>query len=435
MKRTMAWMLALLMLAGCVPAGALAQSDPPSLSQFIPVEAGASFVWDEDGTAPEYELLAASIQAGMLLSGRPVYGPGLTACAVDPFCQYACVLVAREDELQLTILEKTADGRWRTAAWNDTIPAGAYNHPSLRWAQSTIVDEETDTLMTLDTGRFRISRESFAWEGSQRDERSAQILEVARDDVGVWRVFAVRDARFDQAVAGRCPYLTWDSKWGGTNQWVLRAYELIQIGRAWERSDCLGKAVLTEEDMADRDVVNGFDYPAFLEFLRSVTPAAIPGGLAPDSVSDANAPSAGKGEALIAAAERMASLLAEEGMVYYNPAGGAYYHASVICQGEDVADWPLSPVPIGSLNDPEFSYLSPCPICGRQDDRHAFVYYNPDGGRYYHATATCASVDERYWPLTAIFYEMLHDPSFSRLMPCPKCNPPERPQVTTTDEN
>ena len=157
MKRTMAFILALLMLAGCGTAGARAQGNPPDSYRFTPVETGESFAWDEYGTAPENELLAASIQAGMRTAGRDAVGLGLTACAVDPLCRYACVLAAREDVLQLTILEKTADDRWMAVAWNDTIPAGVYGCPSLRWAQSAVMDEETGQLMTLDIGRFRLS--------------------------------------------------------------------------------------------------------------------------------------------------------------------------------------------------------------------------------------------------------------------------------------
>lgn len=57
------------------------------------------------------------------------------------------------------------------------------------------------------------------------------------------------------------------------------------------------------------------------------------------------------------------------------------------------------------------------------------VYYNEDGGRYYHATATCGAVDERFWPLTGFSFDLINSAEYQRLVPCPRCNPPERPTV------
>ena len=57
------------------------------------------------------------------------------------------------------------------------------------------------------------------------------------------------------------------------------------------------------------------------------------------------------------------------------------------------------------------------------------VYYNEDGGRYYHATPTCAAVDERFWPLTEFSFDLINSAEYQRLVPCPRCNPPERPTV------
>ncbi|MBR1584185.1 MAG: hypothetical protein IJ662_01440 [Clostridia bacterium] len=55
------------------------------------------------------------------------------------------------------------------------------------------------------------------------------------------------------------------------------------------------------------------------------------------------------------------------------------------------------------------------------------LYYNPNGGKYYHSTATCEAVDQQYWPLTGKFtYEELNSATYSKLIACPKCNPPAR---------
>ena len=54
------------------------------------------------------------------------------------------------------------------------------------------------------------------------------------------------------------------------------------------------------------------------------------------------------------------------------------------------------------------------------------VYYNPDGGKYYHNSSICDAVNEKWWPLTEISYDQLNSAQFSKLQPCPQCNPPQR---------
>ena len=55
------------------------------------------------------------------------------------------------------------------------------------------------------------------------------------------------------------------------------------------------------------------------------------------------------------------------------------------------------------------------------------LYYNPDGGKYYHVSRTCPSVSTVYWPLTSLSMEEWTSPAFARLLPCPICGAPERP--------
>ena len=54
------------------------------------------------------------------------------------------------------------------------------------------------------------------------------------------------------------------------------------------------------------------------------------------------------------------------------------------------------------------------------------IYYNPDGGKYYHASATCEAVDQKWWPLTGFSYDLLNSAQYSKLIACPKCKPPAR---------
>ena len=69
---------------------------------------------------------------------------------------------------------------------------------------------------------------------------------------------------------------------------------------------------------------------------------------------------------------------------------------------------------------------------GRQvriPDDGTTLYYNPKGGSQYHAVANCASVKEKYRPLTAFTYGELEDKAFRKLKPCPYCNPTPRKSV------
>ncbi len=54
------------------------------------------------------------------------------------------------------------------------------------------------------------------------------------------------------------------------------------------------------------------------------------------------------------------------------------------------------------------------------------LYYNADGGKYYHSTPICDTVDQQYWPLSEFYYSDLNATSFKNLIRCPKCEPPAR---------
>lgn len=55
------------------------------------------------------------------------------------------------------------------------------------------------------------------------------------------------------------------------------------------------------------------------------------------------------------------------------------------------------------------------------------LYYNPEGGKYYHDDRNCSSVKERYLPFKGEFtYAQLDEKDYSRFTPCPYCEPPVR---------
>ena len=57
------------------------------------------------------------------------------------------------------------------------------------------------------------------------------------------------------------------------------------------------------------------------------------------------------------------------------------------------------------------------------------LYYNPKGGKLYHAVANCSSIRKKYLPLTAFTYGELDDEAYAKLTPCPYCQPTPRKAV------
>ena len=58
--------------------------------------------------------------------------------------------------------------------------------------------------------------------------------------------------------------------------------------------------------------------------------------------------------------------------------------------------------------------------------RPDILYYNPNGGKYYHANQNCPSINKRYLPLKdSLTYAQLDEPQYAYLKPCSRCKPPE----------
>jgi len=54
------------------------------------------------------------------------------------------------------------------------------------------------------------------------------------------------------------------------------------------------------------------------------------------------------------------------------------------------------------------------------------IYYNKDGGKYYHAEAECPTVAKEYLPLASFQFKDINKSPYTRLVPCEKCNAPHR---------
>ncbi len=54
------------------------------------------------------------------------------------------------------------------------------------------------------------------------------------------------------------------------------------------------------------------------------------------------------------------------------------------------------------------------------------LYYNADGGKYYHADPSCRSVNEKYLPMDAFTFGELGESPYKSLIPCLVCNAPTK---------
>ena len=57
------------------------------------------------------------------------------------------------------------------------------------------------------------------------------------------------------------------------------------------------------------------------------------------------------------------------------------------------------------------------------------LYYNPDGGQYYHASANCSTIKSKFLPLSPFKYSELDTGAYAELEPCAGCTPPKRKSV------
>lgn len=81
--------------------------------------------------------------------------------------------------------------------------------------------------------------------------------------------------------------------------------------------------------------------------------------------------------------------------------------------------------------EPELDYsplpATPTPVPTEVPTANTLMYYNPDGGKLYHANPECSSVAADYLPLTSFkFGLVLSDDKFSRLEPCDTCDAPPK---------
>ena len=345
MKRTIAILLAILMLAGC----AVAHADDDGYS--------LSTAW---GSSLYYRMAEALRQAGR-------FAIGLSAVLTDYSDELALVVIEHDDASQLTMMRQEEDGSWQIEACNDTIPFHQFNENRAYWIPSGTQDAlgpltgEANFLNLEEKvdGYFRLELRSDSLSGNMMD------LYIQQGPEGLY--LSGLNLVFFQAEDGteleKAPYYFFWQNGDGQDCWTFRYYEFVDHGIGLERTLApLYSATLPREEALALIRLDGFDYPAFLAYLN---------GLLPDDLPDAYAvPGAITGQANASESAREDDKETETA-------------------SEDV------------------------------------FYYNPMGGKYYHAVPTCPSVQPKYWPLTPVSRDLLETGAYQKLVKCPRCHPAE----------
>ena len=134
---------------------------------------------------------------------------------------------------------------------------------------------------------------------------------------------------------------------------------------------------------------------------------------------------------------------AQGDLVYFNPEGGRYYHSFPQCETiRSEYHSLMQSLPESRLTEEAYSTLMRCNICFRKETQSPqaegaqwmeVVYWNPDGGRYYHTRSNCEAVAAEYQPLMeSLKVEQLAEEPYCGLERCALCQAakPEPDRVT-----
>ena len=101
--------------------------------------------------------------------------------------------------------------------------------------------------------------------------------------------------------------------------------------------------------------------------------------------------------------------------------GGEWYVDPNSLATNDVASETPSPEPgkegVSQSLQPRMT-VTPIP------DPSTRLYYNADGGKYYHADPNCSAVNEKFLPMAGFLYSELDNAPYNALQPCLKCGAP-----------
>jgi hypothetical protein len=105
-------------------------------------------------------------------------------------------------------------------------------------------------------------------------------------------------------------------------------------------------------------------------------------------------------------------------VLMHNAEGTWYVDPNSFVSGVAIID----PTPVPDPN------VTPTPKPSATVNPNTTLYWNTDGGTYYHTKNTCTSIAPRYHNTMSSFkYSKLGDKTYMKLKPCPVCDAPEPP--------
>jgi hypothetical protein len=116
-----------------------------------------------------------------------------------------------------------------------------------------------------------------------------------------------------------------------------------------------------------------------------------------------------------------------------NGKGDVKYRINVIMVKENDGLWYVDPESLQSnekADTPDPSITdTPAPTETPVTNANTVLYYNTNGGEYYHRDQNCKRINERYLPLQGHFtYDQLDKEPYNKLKPCAICGAPSRGQ-------
>lgn len=343
-----------------------------ALAACVPAHAD-EYIWSSEpirwGEIFPYEGMEDALrQAGRFVFGLPVVIMGYND-------ETALVIIENDGASQMTILRRMRDGTWQIEACNDTIPFHQFNDNEALWYPDDISVEGGVNPLNgeeRDDGYFRLDLHQFSGYGFHKFGNRDLYLCI-RNGADGWYISGVNLVLFsseDGTELEKVPYyFLWENKMLSETEdvqdgWSFRYYEFVDRGIGLERTrDPLYTITFSQDEIMAHTRLDAFDYPAFLSWLNSLLPDDLPDSFTvPGTMSDPADASKPEPTAEPAdASGKNADASADSGF-FYNPQGGRYYHADPNCASVSEEYLPLMPIP-SALLDTYLRLLSSCPFC------------------------------------------------------------------------
>lgn len=365
MKRILSGLLALLMLLACTPVCA----DTYTWDYFA-IRWGGWFSVNGEAGSDYPEIQQTLRDAGRLFYAHEAY-------VYDHTKTLLLTVIELDDCAQLTILRKAEDGQWTVEAGNDTVPFRQFNRISAGWALDEAIGnpiprDERYGFYYLDSdraydGHYAVELDSLS---AVKPDQMGNCLRIyLYSDENGWYVQNLHLNLYEQD-ADECEGKYYRLFQIENGDWKYEYYAIIDYGNGLERTKApLFTAVLEKDETMARMRMDTFDYPALISYLNGLLPEdlpdahTVPGALSGSREEDTEQAAAARGNNDEPAQPAAQEPSEKPDFVYYNPNGGRYYHAGEECDSVSPQYLPLTAIPFDHINDAEFASLIPCPFC------------------------------------------------------------------------